>query len=73
MKITKDIIDLLNDDDDVNNNNNIHNNNKMKRKNSIMKLAGEIELEDISSEIISLNEEDEMISKKIKKDKKKLK
>jgi hypothetical protein len=52
------------------NNNNNHNNNKMKRKNSIVKLAGEIELEDISEEIISLNEEDEMISKKIKKDKK---
>jgi hypothetical protein len=55
-----------------NNNNNNHNNsNKMKRKNSIVKLADEIELEDISEEIISLNEEDEMISKKIKKDKKK--
>jgi hypothetical protein len=37
-----------------------------------VKLAGEIELEDISEEIISLNEEDEMISKKIKKNNKKI-
>jgi hypothetical protein len=76
MKITKDVINLLNDDVDNNynnnnnNNNSNHNNNKMKRKNSIVKLVREIKLEDISKEIISLNEEDEIISKKIKKDKK---